>query len=247
MQNKRHMDQFTVLVASGLRSRMESLDMLSHNIANSSTAGFKADREMYRQYFSEEALGEAAVSPVIEGKWTDFSQGPLTASSSQLDFGLSGKGYFVAKGPSGPLYTRNGNFQFSKDGKLTTAEGYEVEIKTADGQPAKLNPRLDLQVAPDGTMRQGGAPVGRLSVVDFASQTGFEKRAGNYFSFSAAQPIEARGVDIRQGTVEASNVNAPEMAVRLVNVMRQFEMLNRALAINGEMTKKTIDDIARVS
>ncbi len=241
------MDQFTVLVASGLRSRMEALDMLSHNIANSSTAGFKADREMYRQYFSEEALGEAVVSPVVEGKWTDFSQGPLTPSSSQLDFGLSGKGYFVAKGPRGPLYTRNGNFRVSNTGALTTAEGYEVEIKTADGKPAKLNPRLDLQVALDGTIRQGGATLGRLSVVDFGPQTGFEKRAGNYFSFSSPQPIEARGVEIRQGTVEASNVNAPETAVRLVNVMRQFEMLNRALSINGEMSKKAVDDIARVS
>jgi flagellar basal-body rod protein FlgG len=54
-------------------------------------------------------------------------------------------------------------------------------------------------------------------------------------------------VEIRQGTVEASNVNAPETAVRLVNVMRQFEMLNRALSINGEMSKKAVDDVARVS
>src|ERR1700758_5179085 len=106
------MDSLTAIAASGLRARMESLDLLANNVANASTGGYKADREFYSLYVAPEAQGSDAAStmPVIERPWTDLSQGLLQPTGNPLDLALSGNGFFTVQGPGGPLYTRNGGF-----------------------------------------------------------------------------------------------------------------------------------------
>src|ERR1051325_1475953 len=121
------MDPMTATAASGLRARMESLDLLANNIANTSTEGYKADREFYTLYTAPEAESDPTASmPLIERPWIDFSQGTLHATGNPLDLALSGKGFFAVNGPSGVLYTRNGNFRLSASGVLETAEGYPL-------------------------------------------------------------------------------------------------------------------------
>src|SRR5260370_18707492 len=108
------MDGLTAAAASGMRARMESLDMLANNLANVSAPGFKADREFYNTYVAAEAADSPAggsVMPVIERQWTDFSQGTLTPTGNPLDVALRGKGFFVATSSSGPLFTRDGSFR----------------------------------------------------------------------------------------------------------------------------------------
>src|SRR5271156_1406174 len=128
------MDPVAVSAASGLRSRMEALDMLANNLANASTGGFKLDREFYSLFtVADDSMeGEATPTklPVVQKQWTDFSQGALQPTGNPLDLALSGKGFFQVTGPSGPLYTRNGSFVLSPTGVLSTGEGYPV---TTDG------------------------------------------------------------------------------------------------------------------
>ncbi len=230
---------------------MESLDLLAHNLANTTTAGFKAEKEMYRQYIAEDAAdGLPVASPVVEGRWTDFSQGAIQPSGRSMDFALAARGFFVAKKPDGQiLYTRDGSFRVSKDGRLETRDGYEVEIRTPDQKPLRLNPRLDVEVSASGEIRQAEQPLGRLRVVDFSTEESHEKIAGNYFRFSSPQPkpVDMENPDIRQGHLEQSNVAGPEIGVRLVNVMRQFEMLQRALQLGGEMNRRAIEEVAKVN
>src|SRR5579863_5676685 len=99
------MDPLLISAASGMKARMESLDMLANNIANSGTTGFKTDREFYGLY--QEQL------PVIEKQWTDFTQGSLLPTGNALNLGLSGNGFFALNSPAGTVYTRNGAFQIS--------------------------------------------------------------------------------------------------------------------------------------
>src|SRR3982751_3161312 len=109
------MDSMSIAVASGMRSRIEALDLLANNIANANTAGFKADREFYNLYISPEAAGQnedgsAATIPVVERQWTDFTAGTLTPTGNPLDLAIDGDGFFAVNGPgSQVLYTRNGN------------------------------------------------------------------------------------------------------------------------------------------
>src|ERR1035437_6894553 len=109
------MDSLSISAASGMRSRMESLDMLANNLANATTVGFKSDREFYSLYTSSEAdvdglqiAGGADTEPVIESHWTDMTQGVLRTTDNSLDLAIDGQGFFTVKGPNGKLYTRNG-------------------------------------------------------------------------------------------------------------------------------------------
>src|SRR5947209_8864667 len=152
------MDPLSISAASGMKARMEALDMLANNIANASTAGFKLDRENYN-IFNGENIGSAdgMESPVIEKNWTDFAQGNLVQTGNQLNFALEGRGFFVVDGPHGALLTRNGSFRLSPAGKLETSEGYAVRVTTADNKPYKLDPLAPIDVSRDGLMTQGSA------------------------------------------------------------------------------------------
>jgi len=228
---------------------MESLDLLANNIANASTGGYKSDSEFYTLFASEAAAEDSpdtpATAPMIQRQWTDFSQGLLEPTNNPLDFGLSGKGFFVVQGPSGPLYTRNGSFHAATDGTLVTTDGYPLLAKT--GQPLKADTKQPIEVALDGSIRQNGQELGQLQVVDFPDPSVLAKQGNNYFLNTGAQaPEESTGVQVYQGRVEASNVSAAQGAVRLVSVMRQFEMMQKAISISSDMSSKAITEVAKV-
>jgi flagellar basal-body rod protein FlgF len=242
------MDTLTIAAAGGMQARLQSLDMLANNLANAETGGYKTDREFYNLYASAEAAdpegGSPATLPVIERPWTDFSQGTLRATGSPLDLALSGPGFFAVAGPSGNLYTRNGSFRVSPDGSLVTREGYAV--RTVSGGNLQLQPSGAVQVSPDGTVSQGGQPLGRLEIADFSDTGSLVKQGTSYFqSAAASQP--ASGAQVEQGRLEGSNVGAAESAVRLVAVMRQFEMLQKAATLGSQMNRQAVEEVARVA
>ena len=177
------MDPMTAIAASGLRARMESLDLLSNNIANASTGGYKADREFYSLYVAPEAAANepSSTMPLIERPWVDHAQGVLHATGNPLDVALSGKGFFTVNGPSGPLYTRNGNFRLATDGKLTSPDGYRCAIHGVS--PITLQAARPLDISSDGTITQDGVVAGKLEIVDFTSTAGLSKQGSNYSSY----------------------------------------------------------------
>jgi flagellar basal-body rod protein FlgF len=239
------MDALTSAAAGGLRARMEALELLANNLANASTNGYKSDRESYGIYLAPEAEAGsfASTMPVMEREWTDFSQGSLRATGNPLDFAIDGQGFFAIDGPSGVLYTRNGAFQVTPAGQLATAEGYVV--RGSGGKPIMLDPAQPVDVLPDGTVRQGGQTAGRMEIVEFPSTTALSKRQGTYFRASGAAPSPSQAT-VGQGKLEGSNVPGPESAVRLIGVMRQFEMLQKAISLGGEMNRRALEEVARV-
>jgi len=246
------MDALTSAAASGLRARIESLDLLANNIANASAPGFKADREFFGQYMSAEAADSPEGTnpptlPVVERQWTDFAQGSMLPTGNPLDLAINGKGFFVAIAPSGPVFTRDGSLQISPQGDLVTMAGYPVQGR--DGKPIHLDNSMPMEIAPDGTVRQGGQDVSQLAVVDFADPAVLSKRGNNYFRLdvSTVQPTPAPNAEIQQGKLESANAQPAESAVRLVNILRQFESLQKALAIGAEMNKRAVEEVARVT
>lgn len=227
---------------------MESLDLLANNIANASTGGYKADREFYSLYVAPEASDNEflATMPIIEQNYTDQSQGALHTTGNPLDVALQGKGFIGVNGPNGPLYTRNGNFRISAASQLTTSDGYTV--RGATGAALTVQQGGGLQIASDGTVTQNGNVIGKLDVVDFTSTAGLAKQGANYFRATdpTVRPSAAAGTSVEQGNLEASNTGTAESAVQLVSVMRQFEMLRKAVSIGADMSKKAIEEVAKV-
>jgi flagellar basal-body rod protein FlgF len=240
------MDPITAIAASGLRARMESLDMLANNVANSSTGGYKADREFYSLYMAPEAeeAGESSVMPLIERPWTDLSQGAIQATGNSLDVALSGRGFFAVNGPHGTLYTRNGSLTTSATGNLVTAEGYPV--RGAGGAALTLDASLPVQISKNGTVQQESGVVGQMEVVDFADAGALGKQGNNYFVASPAAARATVSGGVEQGKLETSNTGAADAAVRLISVMRQFEMLQKAASLANDMSQKAIDQVAKV-
>src|SRR5713226_6255924 len=142
------MDPLLISAASGMKARMESLDMLANNIANSGTSGFKADREFYSLYQQE--------LPLVENRWTDFSQGTVLATGNPLNMALSGTGFFALNGPAGTVYTRNGNFQVCRSKPLAVPDGYALRNVLDQGRPIKVDRTLEIVIGKDGTGAQAG-------------------------------------------------------------------------------------------
>jgi len=237
----------TALASSGLRARMESLDLLANNIANSTTGGYKADREFYSLYVAPEAgnSDSPAAMPVIQREWTDFGQGEIRSTGNPLDVALDGRGFLAATGPGGLLYTRNGNLRLAADGTLTTQEGYPV--RNAQGGTLTLDGARAVHIASDGTVTQDGAVIGQLQLADFTSSAGLTKQGANYFRVAdPSQRVSPTSTSVVQGRLEGSNAGSAEGAVRLVSVMRQFEMLQKAVTLGADMGKRAIEEVAKV-
>lgn len=247
------MDQLTITAASGMRSRIESLDLLANNIANAGTAGYKADREFYNLYISAEAGDpEGATLPVIERNWVDLSQGVLKQTGNPLDLALSGRGFLAADAPGGTVYTRNGSLRVSRAGVLETGDGYPVRALVKGVEGRHIQARIDqgppnLEIKPDGTVLQDGELLGKLELADWKQSEPIEKQGGSYFRLvdPKLKPAAAAGVEVFQGSLEGSNAVMAESAVRLVSVLRQFEMLQKAITLGAEMNKKAIEEVAR--
>lgn len=241
------MDPLTTAAASGLRSRMEALDMLANNIANASTSGFKRDGEFYSTYQNVEndvLMGDSSMLPIIDKPWTDFSQGTLKTTESTLDFALSGPGWFSVNGPNGTLYTRNGSFHANPNGMVMTQDGHPVRL--AGGAALQIQPGVPLEAATDGTLTQGGVPLRKLDVVTFP-EGALSKQGATLFRpvDPAVTGTPVADTEVQQGKVENANVSSPEAAVRLVNLMRQFEALQRAITIGTDMNRKAVEELAR--
>jgi flagellar basal-body rod protein FlgG len=168
----------------------------------------------------------------------------MRSTASPLDVALEGKGFFAVDAPSGVSYTRSGSFRLSSAGQLVTADGYPV--RTSAGGRFQLTSNPPPEILPDGTVRQNGQTIGQLAVVDFDDPQALSKQGNTYFSASANVKPRAGSAQVHQGKLEASNVGSAETAVRLISVMRHFEMLQRAVTIGGEMNKKALDEVARV-
>lgn len=243
------MDPLTISAASGLRSRMESLDLLANNLANADTGGYKTDREFYSLYLAPEAEtadgSDPMKLPVIERNWIDFSQGNLKTTANPLDVALDGKGFFAVDATSGVAFTRSGNFRLSPAGMLVTSDGYPV--RSASGGRIQLTAGQPPEILSDGAIRQNGQTVGQLAVVDFDNPQGLAKQGSMYFTAtSPAMTPRPAQAQVHQGRLETSNVGSAESTVRLINVMRHFEMLQRAVTLGAEMNKKAIEEVARV-
>ena len=246
------MDPLAIAAAGGLRSRMQSLDLLANNLANTGTSGYKRDQEFYGLFRSDESSAAdgqpAATLPLIQRQWTDFSQGNLQVTGNPFDIALSGTGFFAVNGPGGPLYTRNGNLSISPSGELQVAGSYTLQDRTT-GQSIHVVSGKPVQISKDGSVQQEGQTIGQLKIVTFPSTQALQKVGNACFQNTDPknQAVAANTVEVQQGRFEESNVPVAEAAMRLVGVMRQFEMLQKAIGISTEMDNKSIQEVARIA
>lgn len=244
------MDSGYYAAFAGLKAKTAALDVAANNLANASTVGYKARQEFYRSLGSE--THGRSLSPlnravndfaVLGGASTDLRPGTLQPTGNDLDLALEGSGFFAVQTEQGIRYTRNGSFHVGPSKTLVTQEGQQVLDGTS---PIQISGG-PVAVSADGTMSINGAVVAHLNVVDFPPGTELTPEGASYFSAPAGAAQPAANSAVRQGFVEASNLNPITGAVALVFLQRHSEMLMRALSIfHTEFNKTAVEELAKV-
>jgi flagellar basal body rod protein FlgG len=230
---------------SGLRTRLEQLDRIAADIANAATAGYKTERvptvAAERPDFGQ--VLQTAIDVAAAPGLVDFRDGSVTATGRELDVALQGRGFFEVETPAGPRYTRNGQFSRRVDGVLVTADGMVVR-----GEQGAITLGDEAVVfEPDGTVRAGGAVVGKLRIVDFGDYVGLRREdAGRFRADAGVTPAAAPAARVRGGTLEGSNVSLPERMVHMTEVARAFEGLQKGiLTLMNDIDGRAINELGR--
>lgn len=229
---------------TGMRTRLEQLDRLAFDLANVSTAGYKTERlatkSSERDRFSMEL--DSAVDVLGDGVKIDFRPGTIATTGRDLDVAIDGRGFFEIETPAGLRYTRNGGFQRRADGALATVDG---EAVLGDSGAITLGPG-QVTVGPDGTIKSGDAVVGRLRLVDFASEKDLIRESGS--RFRALTGAQAEEVDARVigGALEQSNVSIVDRMAALTDLTRGFEALQRGVSVlMNDLDSRAISELTR--
>lgn len=228
----------------GLKTQNHNLEVASNNLSNINTVGFKAEQPFFSLVRSAAAEPTSpATGHIVPNSFTSFAQGSFAQSSNPLDLALDGKGFFCVKTPTGLAYTRNGNFKLGPDGYLVTQDGYRVQGIRGD---IRLDSG-DVQVDRMGNIQVSGASSAVLKIVDFADYNQLEKVGETLFRPSAlpAKEVPANSWALHQGAIESSNVNATDVMVNLVALIRRFEMIQKAMNMVSSIDSRVIEQVGR--
>lgn len=217
-------------VASGLNGLIRQLEVVSHNVANAQTTGFKRRVLTFEQEYQKslEALSGSRSfrsNPLETRQQVDFSQGPIIQTGRPLDVALEGRGFLTVQTPEGPMYTRNGCLHINPLGQLTDGEG---RIVAGRNGPINLPPEAgtaDIQITLDGVVRAGGVDVGQLQLVDFEENERRLLPSGNgvFAAPEGISPVPAASLIVRQGYREGSNVQMVQEMVSMMTLSRLYE------------------------
>jgi len=232
---RKNLDSGYYAACAGLRAQTQALEVIASTVANINTTGYRGQQPVFRSLLASSGplLGDPlnhAINDfgVLEGTRTDLNTGNLERTGNSLDLAVEGKGFFAIQGQGQTLYTRNGNFQISPKGQLTTKAGDLVLGE--DGLPIVM-PSGDISISADGTISASGAVSGKLQVAEFVPGTSPIATGNSYYSVPAAAVRPATDSNVRQGMLESSNVNSVKAVIDMIAVQRHAEMLERAMTV----------------
>ncbi len=211
--------------AASLHAHQQQIESIARNLTNLSTVGYKRETSAVRQF---EVPGSQGSKRGVGAEVTvDFSQGDLRRTGEVYDVALLGGGFFGVEGPAGEVYTRDGSFKLAPDGVLLTAESYPVAWTALNRQidPRGPSPMID----GDGNVRQGGADVGRLKIVDFEDNQRLISDGNGYWTAPADLKEATATATVHQGALEESNSTGVVEMVDMILVQRQFESMAQTM------------------
>ena len=214
------------------------LDVLSHNISNVQTTGFKKDKPIFATVLgntSGPSVPGVDLFPLIDSLRPDRSQGALFHTGEALDVSLQGEGFLVADTPEGLRYYRGGKLQRNLKGNLVTHMGDPLLGKSG---PITLPPG---HVAIDhaGNISVNNVTVGALRLEQVPKGENISK-VGDFYWTVSTTPGRARETTVHQGMLEKSNVNPAMDMVELIKVTREYEQMQKVIQAMDEMTSQAI-------
>ena len=245
---------------SGLLVEMKKMDTISNNLANVNTAGYKADRAVYKTDNKSvnklKMLGNNQLEKnktinscvLLADVYTDMSKGQLKATGNNFDLALNGEGFFVVKDKGELRFTRDGRFQINSEKKLVTASGQEVQqVLGKTGQSINIT-GTEINIDREGEIYVDGNKIGKLMIVNFDKDMLLEKIGNNLYTFSKGTDVEFNGFkgDVQQGYIELSNVNIIKEMVGMINSVRAFETYQKVIQAQiSETAQRLINEVGK--
>jgi flagellar basal-body rod protein FlgG len=244
---------------TGLDAQQTRMTVVSNNLANVNTTGFKQGRAVFEDllYQNVRQVGAQStqdtryptglyVGTGVRVVATEklYTQGNLVQTGNPLDLAVQGRGFFQVLMPDGTLgYTRDGSFQVNAEGELVTSSGYRLQPGISIPDAAQ-----SVSIGTDGTVsvqvagQAAPTQVGSLQLVDFVNPAGLQARGQNLLLESASSGPAQTGTpgldglgSIAQGTLESSNVNVVEELVNMIETQRAYEMNSKAIQTTDQM------------
>jgi len=244
---------------TGLDAQQTRMTVVSNNLANASTTGFKKDRAVFEDLLYQNArqvggsTSQDTQAPTglnlgtgvrVVATEKNYSQGTMNNTGNSLDVAISGRGFFQVLMPDGSFgYTRDGSFKMSPEGELVTSSGYRVQPSISIPTGAQ-----SVSIGMDGivTVQMAGqsatTQIGTVQLTDFVNPSGLQPRGENLLVESAASgPAQTStpglgGLGTLQaGFLEGSNVNVVEELVTMIETQRAYEMNSKAISTTDQM------------
>lgn len=242
------MDNALMLGLQSQRVLQRRMDAAANNLANISTNGFKADGVLLEEADQTRAHADAAPREVRFardiGTMHDMRQGPIAMTGNPLDVALEGDGFIMVQGPGGQtMYTRDGAFSITGEGRLVTSDGHAV--LSSGGAPIVLDPQGESpSIGRDGAIRVAGVEAGRIGVVSFTAPGALTKVGDNLWDAHGQASGEFQGV-VLQGAIEGSNVRPVLELTRLIEISRAYQSAAKIVSNSDELRQRAIQQLGR--
>jgi flagellar basal-body rod protein FlgF len=253
--------------AAGALVAESNVDLIANNLANVNTGGFKRSlleitstlpMQLYRiqtdpgQVAGSPLPGVATMTPVgplgfgseVLDTPTDYQQGALEQTGSQLDMALQGSGFFTIQTPQGVRYTRNGEFTRNAQGLLTTQDG---NLVLGQNGAITLPPAGTVSVTKTGAVDVNGQQVDQLRITQFANPLQLRPEGGNRFVDAGAEPSSDTQSTVQQGMLEKSNADVIRSMVDLITNERWFDANEKSISTQDTANQQLIEQVGRTS
>jgi len=246
---------------SGLISQEAKQDVITNNLANINTTGFKSNNLVIKKFDDvllqnydkkvngknvKNTLGSISLGSQIDEVTTDFSEGQMQSTNIDTDFAISGSGFFTVTRNNQDYYTRDGHFHIDNQGYLADDSGDRVKgtnVNTNKGENIFIGSGK-LSCDDSGLIAIDGKPSYNLNIATFDNLKSLQKIGDNLYS--GTNPKAATGITITQKSLEQSNVDVMTEMVNMMSVMRTYETNQKIVQYLDQTLSKTVNEVGAV-
>lgn len=247
------MDNTSYIALSRQMGLWKQMNIVSNNMANMNTAGYKQDDALFTSYISQtpdaRGIGSAPLYFTQDfGDFQNFNEGAFKDTGNTFDLAIKGDGFFCIETKDGEKYTRKGQFTLNEDGALATTEGDLV--LSENNTPLFFAPgEKEITISESGDVMTENGIIGKLKVAKFADNQKLLKVSGVMFENVAGNAVifGSDNVRIAQGMVEASNVNAITEMTNLVKIQRSYDYVQQMIDEEHDRLSNTISTFAELA
>lgn len=249
---------------TGLRNEQNRMDILTNNLANASTVGFKKEGSTSQAFrdvlavkvkdssvglWNEQPIGLNRLGVKIGENYTDYSQGSFRVTENTYDLALSGSGFFALEytnsaGETSTKYTRAGDFTLTQEGYLVNNDG--MYVLDTQNRRIQLNTLVDSTIDETGTIYQEGEAVAQIQVADFEDYDYLEKYGDTFFQPKEGASLIDGTAEVKSGVLEMSNMSVVTEMVNMISVTRAYETNQKIVQTYDESLDIAVNQLGRL-